>query len=1266
MKPGKIGHDAPTCASMNATESHKGRFGRDRAGALLADFLRYEAQNAAELVDWLTPALGDAALAEGPRPARERLPELLRNAYETQGLFDPVFYRTTYMTGVLPSSEAEPIAHFIAEGRAKGFNPNSCFEMLEYLDQYPEILRAGLDPCLHYALFGWREGRNPGQCFDATFYLKANPDVIRAGISPLRHYLAWGRHEGRVPTPAAAIAAAEAAAQETVLIPPEEVLDPAASTGRGTILLVSHDAGVGGAQKVVQVLARWLRDRTRFDIRLVTMRGGGLMHAFEAVAPTLNLENLDPQQTAQTLEDFAGPDVKAVLLNSIASAGFLRHWARPTPVLNYIHELPKLLNAHPDEMALMRARATRVIAGSRAVETALRETFAIDADRLETVHGFIDDDLDAFSFDDKLAAKEALDIPADRVVVAACGVLHWRKSPEKFIEVAERVLALTDLPVQFIWVGGGPDHAACTALIREKGLESRVQITGYAPDVSRFLHAADIFLLPSEEDPFPLVCLIAERALCPVICFDEAGGIPELVGQGCGKAVPFGDVEAMAQATLRYINDAGQRRRDGLKGQQIVVSQYTITTTGPRLLAHIREAAGLAPEVSVVVPNYNYEAYLPQRLDSIARQSFQDFEVILLDDASPDGSMEVLREWARNRPATRLIANTENSGSPFAQWIKGMDLAQSELIWMAEADDFCEPDLLETLLPHFQRRNVFLGYVKSVPVNSAGEVLGDYETLYLNRINAGRWSAPYVVSDHEEASAGLGIANCIPNASSVIFRKFDAEEPFRSQVTGMRMCGDWLYYLRAMRGGMVAYCERPLNYHRRHASTVTSQTEGSMRYFDEFRDIRAYVAQTYRLSEAAQEKIGIFTQQDLDRFGVADPDTRNKILAGFSALEEKRSIPSVLFVASDLSPGGGQMFVIRLANAWAARGGRAILLNVEKFPTHAKVLSRIDPRVAAFTSRGADAGFLKRLCTRFDIDVIHSSIWWADKYVRQHIGDLPETGWAITMHGCYETILEDPQVDQDFPADVAFMRDRVDEWVHTADKNMAVFKAFGTPRQHRRLRNGVSVDLNRALSRNELGLREDAVVLCLATRAIESKGWFHAVEAVRALNARGSAVDLMLIGEGPAADSIIALSPEHVHLYGHVDNLHDYIATADIGILPSFFVGESMPLVLLEMMALGKPVVATDVGEIPDMVGYGEAAAGLLVPLHEGRLDTAAFTEAIQNLVNNTSLRLKLGAAARKRFQADYTIDAMVGAYARIYDAVLAREAARSGMANSA
>ena len=99
--------------------------------------------------------------------------------------------------------------------------------------------------------------------------------------------------------------------------------------------------------------------------------------------------------------------------------------------------------------------------------------------------------------------------------------------------------------------------------------------------------------------------------------------------------------------------------------------------------------------VSIIVPNYNHARYLKERLDSIYNQTYRHFEVILLDDCSTDGSVEVLKEYARKYPEnTRLVANEHNSGKVFHQWNKGLELARGEFVWIAESDDFAEPDFL--------------------------------------------------------------------------------------------------------------------------------------------------------------------------------------------------------------------------------------------------------------------------------------------------------------------------------------------------------------------------------------------------------------------------------------------------------------------------------------------------------------------------------------------------------------------------------------------
>lgn len=1195
-------------------------------------------KNVDALLSALTQHAVDLSVLDIVHDSEERLKLVTRHILGKYHLLDESFYKRTYLEDI---NSITPADHYMHYGLPNGLHPNPYFDPIEYLIANPDVSLAGMDPVVHYALFGWSEGRSAGSLFDGDFYVAANPDVAQSGISPFIHFLTIGRDERRSPLRHGL----GAGGLSTTNLPRTS----------GTIILVSHDAELGGAQQVVRILAKWLLSATRYEIKLVTMRGGPFVHEFSAIAPTFEVSAHSKELVADKLKLFAGENVKAIFVNSVASGGFLTHWKQSTPVVAFIHELPKLLRHFKNDLDLITQRASLIVGGSEAVRIALHQEFGVDESRLRTVYAFIEEfrSEKIVKFDQKQAARQSIGIDPRNFLVTACGVLHWRKSPQKFIEVAEKFFAITNMPAQFIWIGGGPDLQHCERLVVEKGLTGRVHFTGYEPEIARYLEASDLFLLPSEEDPFPLVCLYAAIALNPIVCFQEAGGIPEFVGKGCGRAVPFGDTNAMAEAVVDYIQNREMRERQGLCGRSLVQSEYTISTTGPQLLHHLRHAAGLKPHASVIVPNFNYDRFLKDRLGSISRQTFQDFEVILLDDCSSDDSVTTLTEWARKRPGTRLIVNGSNSGSPFAQWIRGMRLALSELVWIAEADDSCEPDLLETILPYFDDRNVFLGYVKSAPVDESGQVQGDYESLYLNRIARGRWSSPYIATDHEEANEGLGIANCIPNASSVVFRRFDPEPEFEKAVTNMRMCGDWLFYLRSMRGGLVAYNHRPLNLHRRHGATVTSKTEGSRRYFDESATVRSYIDRTYRLSQQARKKVDVFINQDLDRFGVRDATERQRILTP-SVGGKARTLPSILIVASDLSPGGGQIFAIRLASAWIRHGGRAVLLNARKYPDHEKVLAQVDPRTALFHADDEYMSF-RDLIERFDLDLVHSSLWWADRYVQEQIQSMSDLPWVITMHGCYETLIDNPAIDISFKGRSSGLLARVDSWVHTADKNRRFFSIYGRPNENLRINNGVETKSGNGLARKDLGLRPSSTVLCVATRAIKEKGWLEAIEIAKRLNDMGHEVDLMLIGEGPIADEVRANSPrEYVHLYGQVENLHDYLMAADIGILPSYFGGESMPLVLLEMMAQGKPVVATDIGEIPSIIGSQANAGGVIVPLKRGRIDIETFVTGIESLLDPIRRKI-MGKRAKEQFVANYTIEKMVVNYEKLYRSLLAK-----------
>src|SRR5258706_9778611 len=104
------------------------------------------------------------------------------------------------------------------------------------------------------------------------------------------------------------------------------------------------------------------------------------------------------------------------------------------------------------------------------------------------------------------------------------------------------------------------------------------------------------------------------------------------------------------------------------------------------------------PKVSVIIPNYNHAPFLKQRIDSVLNQTYLDLEVIILDDRSTDNSGGIIESYRGHPKVVSIVYNEANSGSPFGQWKKGVRLVNGKYIWIAESDDWAEPDLLDKLI----------------------------------------------------------------------------------------------------------------------------------------------------------------------------------------------------------------------------------------------------------------------------------------------------------------------------------------------------------------------------------------------------------------------------------------------------------------------------------------------------------------------------------------------------------------------------------------
>jgi glycosyltransferase involved in cell wall biosynthesis len=256
--------------------------------------------------------------------------------------------------------------------------------------------------------------------------------------------------------------------------------------------------------------------------------------------------------------------------------------------------------------------------------------------------------------------------------------------------------------------------------------------------------------------------------------------------------------------------------------------------------------------VSVIVPNYNHGRFLPERLDSIAAQTFRDFEVILMDDASTDGSVEVLKQYGEQL-AARLVFNDHNSGSPFLQWEKGARLARGKYLWIAESDDYADAHFLERLVEKLESDpRLGLAYAQSKIVDEEGTVLGSWERK-LDGIDREHWSRDYVSSGREECGKYLLFANTIPNASAVLVRR-DVFLAQAEKMPPMRLCGDWLLWVRILTVSDLAFIAEPLNHHREHRKTVRSTTRLGQ-HFAEYTVVWQHIARMFRNDPAVEQRL---------------------------------------------------------------------------------------------------------------------------------------------------------------------------------------------------------------------------------------------------------------------------------------------------------------------------------------------------------------------------------------------------------------------------
>ena len=240
------------------------------------------------------------------------------------------------------------------------------------------------------------------------------------------------------------------------------------------------------------------------------------------------------------------------------------------------------------------------------------------------------------------------------------------------------------------------------------------------------------------------------------------------------------------------------------------------------------------PLVSVIVPNYNHADYLDERISTIVNQTYQNIEVLLMDDCSPDESRSVLEKWAAKDDRLEVLFNEKNSGSPFAQWARGSAWAKGKYLWIAESDDACALDMLALHVDALERnKKAVMAYSHSHLVDEEGGFLRDFKEDYGFIFgDASRWKSDFTVDGKVEVARSIIFSNTVPNASGVLFRK-SVFDQVGAPETSWRLNGDWLFYARLLQHGELQFFATARNYFRFHERTQRSRAIASYTAFDE-------------------------------------------------------------------------------------------------------------------------------------------------------------------------------------------------------------------------------------------------------------------------------------------------------------------------------------------------------------------------------------------------------------------------------------------------
>lgn len=615
-----------------------------------------------------------------------------------------------------------------------------------------------------------------------------------------------------------------------------------------------------------------------------------------------------------------------------------------------------------------------------------------------------------------------------------------------------------------------------------------------------------------------------------------------------------------------------------------------------------------SPFISIVVPNYNHADFLSKRLDSILQQTYDNYEVLILDDCSIDDSREIIQKYADKYPnKIRTLFNQKNAGNVFKQWRKGVENSKGDFVWICESDDYCENDFLEKVVSHFNNTavNIVFGRIQFCDTNNN---LIEGLDNYREGAESGIWKDVIIRPAKDWFCNGLGVNNLIANVGGCVFRKQTLTSKTWQEAETYKILGDWFLYSKIAKGGLIVYEPKAIAYFRQHGINTSVSSFKNSSYYQEHFSLMKNLKNMWDIPDETVDKfynklLSQYKHFDCERkFGSLDnwcnPVELKKI---------RRKSKHIMIAMLAFQPGGGELFPIHLANAMQNENDVIVSLFVlDMKKINRAMYNLVDKNIAVYDAKFAEAYGVNRFLVDSGVSLINSHMVSLDVFFL--VNHRVNITYYPTLHGSYEAC----GVKRDVVKEIS---KRVTKWIYTADRNLSSIEFLSLSKSNLIKFPNAMPRSNEvfAKTRANLGIRDDDIVFALVARGIKRKGWRVSLEAFEQLSKEFSNIHLLMIGDGKEVSSYLNSygSSSKITFLGYQSAINGIYRISDCAIVPTRFEGESFPLCIIQAFQESLPVIATDIGEIRTMMTADNGdVAGILL---DNKRDTQKFKELLYN-----------------------------------------------------